>query len=732
MPDGRFSDDSEFDLCIVDERALEKHLDALQALKARSQPEFLPFLLVSTTASQRDTRDRVWDLVDEIVSVPTKKAVLHNRLTNLLERRELSTRLSDELDQQRDLFRKIFEASNDAIVIIEPDGKTIRECNPQACELLGYTQDELHSTTPIEIHDGERSAFRAFHTTVLRNGHGWTDALCCRTKGGECLDVEISAATVDVDGRPHMLASIRDVTTRTEQRRVLDNLHDVTTELMAAPTPRAIADVAVIAVTRVFGYDISGVRLLDEGTEPETLELVAATDEAYELLGSEPVAYEVGESVVGSAYDRGERVVIDDIRCEDTPLEYDPIRSVMYLPLGDHGVLSIGVTEPDAFTAADLEHVGILATNVAAALTRAQREQTLNERKEYLSGLFENTTDCIVDVTFDEKTPRIRDANPAFERVFGYDAAEVRGESLPELVVPPDERSQSLSFIRRALAGESSEIEGRRDTETGRREFLIRVVPIQRNGSNLGAYVVYTDVTEQKRRDQQLQVLNRVLRHNLRNKLNIVQGVVERARSTEQGVSDGLVRTGARAIDDLLDLSETARELSKDARAHDAHEPVSVTGVAERVGRSVREEYPRAEVDVTVETEAFVAGTVQLKRALRELCENAVTHSDRREPSVRIVVETDPANAGWITVTVEDDGPGVPEEQRMVLQQGEETQLEHGNGLGLWAVHWIVTSAGGELMLSDRDGRGASVSLNLPTVEPDEFVGDEAVVATDD
>jgi signal transduction histidine kinase len=41
-----------------------------------------------------------------------------------------------------------------------------------------------------------------------------------------------------------------------------------------------------------------------------------------------------------------------------------------------------------------------------------------------------------------------------------------------------------------------------------------------------------------------------------------------------------------------------------------------------------------------------------------------------------------------VTVRVEDDGPGIPDDELGVVTEGEETPLKHGSGLGLWIVQW--------------------------------------------
>jgi signal transduction histidine kinase len=67
-------------------------------------------------------------------------------------------------------------------------------------------------------------------------------------------------------------------------------------------------------------------------------------------------------------------------------------------------------------------------------------------------------------------------------------------------------------------------------------------------------------------------------------------------------------------------------------------------------------------------------------------------------------------------VAVTDDGPGLPAHESRVLTNGEETPLEHGSGMGLWVVHWIVSRYGGELDFEVDDG--TTVRLSLPAADP--------------
>jgi len=96
---------------------------------------------------------------------------------------------------------------------------------------------------------------------------------------------------------------------------------------------------------------------------------------------------------------------------------------------------------------------------------------------------------------------------------------------------------------------------------------------------------------------------------------------------------------------------------------------------------------------------------------LRELVENAVEH----DPASEVEVAASATDAG-IEVSVADDGDGIPEHQWDLLTgQREITQLQHGDGLGLWLVKWTTDRHGGRLRLDESGEDGTTVTLVFPT-----------------
>ena len=186
-------------------------------------------------------------------------------------------------------------------------------------------------------------------------------------------------------------------------------------------------------------------------------------------------------------------------------------------------------------------------------------------------------------------------------------------------------------------------------------------------------------------------VLNRVLRHNLRNDISIIRGYTE--LMTGQLNDDDTVRTVLNHIDDLIDLSEKARELEEIISASSERQQIEIGTLVENIVEPLEKEHPTATVSVEYD-DVIRTGVLQnFDRALQELLENALKHSGDH-PTVNIDIEAVP-NA--VEIRIQDDGPGLPDHEAEVLTTGEETPLSHGSGLGLWLAHWIIDSHDGSI-----------------------------------
>ena len=231
----------------------------------------------------------------------------------------------------------------------------------------------------------------------------------------------------------------------------------------------------------------------------------------------------------------------------------------------------------------------------------------------------------------------------------------------------------------------------------------------------VGYVLRYRNVTDRHRYEERLKVANRVLRHNLRNRMNVIIGWAEELREHDDPeVATAGERITTTAVD-LVELGSQVRLLVETADdVGDTTERVVLRDHLEPLLDRLRESHPQVvvETDLPSTATAVVPSAKLLVIAVENLLENAVEHNDAERPWVRLGVDDDGEHT---RIRVTDNGPGIPDAERAVLRRGSETPLEHGSGLGFWLVHWTVTAAGGEVSFGGDGVDGAVVTLTLPS-----------------
>ena len=350
------------------------------------------------------------------------------------------------------------------------------------------------------------------------------------------------------------------------------------------------------------------------------------------------------------------------------------------------------------FTAAD-----------GAVVCSVHRSTCVHDRFDRLFDLIE---DPAVAFEIVDGTPVVRAVNTPFAETFGYERTDIVGQSLNDFIVPDGKGTEATDYDRRTADGKTNHAIVARKTVDGRREFDYHSVPYRAEDGRRYGFAIYTDVTEDRRRQQRLRVLHRVLRHNLRNDLSVVIGAVQHLRSA---VTDPDATT---MTDRILEAAERIDAVSQQARevesalSNTSARPVDPASLA----RSVADSYPAAiDVDSSIPASVAVPGGPGLYDALDNLVENAVEHT-ADGTAIRVTIENDDDE---VRLRVEDDGPGIPDIERAAVFEGETiTTLQHGSGLGIWLARWVAESAGGDLRYDRVDG-WTVVTIRLPAVEAD-------------
>ena len=336
---------------------------------------------------------------------------------------------------------------------------------------------------------------------------------------------------------------------------------------------------------------------------------------------------------------------------------------------------------------------------------RKERERDLRIKNQAIEESSVGIT--IADAT-DPETPLVY-ANRGFETVTGYTMGDINGQNC-RFLQGEETDEETVEEIRQAIDAEESirtEILNYRANGTPFWNELTIAPVMDPENREVTHYVgIQNDVTARKRRDRLIEVLDRVLRHNLRNDMNVVIGFSETIAARADGeLADMATRVKKTALD-LISLTDTVRGFERGVVDSTQLKPCDVRSVVGSAVEELRTDYPDTEFSIEADDSLTVMATDQLELALSELGDNAARHG---ESAVRYEVTT--TDDDRIAVRVHDSGPGLPTTERTVLEAGRETPMEHGSGLGLWMVHWIVTNLGGTVTTSVDDGTTVSVIL---------------------
>ncbi len=347
-------------------------------------------------------------------------------------------------------------------------------------------------------------------------------------------------------------------------------------------------------------------------------------------------------------------------------------------------------------------------------------QQDISDRKIYERerALFEKQSEMSNQVMFITDTNGIIEyVNPAFERVTGYSASEAIGKT-PQILKSGEQDEEFYKELWETItAGDTWEAELINRAKSGEKyRAHQKIVPITDDRGELTHFAaIERDISDERLTQQVLEVLNRILRHNVRTSINVIDGYAEMLGNglseDEQQVAITKIREHTTAINELSEQTTTIRELLS---GHEDPTPLKLDRLEAFVERQ-QKTYENAEITFTPEDslDASITNGNVFEIAFEEIIENAVTHSDRDTPQIEITVKQS-VQDDHAAVTIADNGAGIPKSDWDVVKAGTETPLHHADSLGLWMIYWSVTALGGTVTLSENDPRGSVFTLEIP------------------
>jgi signal transduction histidine kinase len=203
-------------------------------------------------------------------------------------------------------------------------------------------------------------------------------------------------------------------------------------------------------------------------------------------------------------------------------------------------------------------------------------------------------------------------------------------------------------------------------------------------------------------REQRVSVLNRVLRHNLRNEMSVVQSHAELLEETVSTESRESVEAILAATSRLMEISEDAKRIEQSVGRDVERVPVDLISVLEEAREQVQRQYPNVAISIPNRESLWAEASEELDFALVELFRTLAAMADG-DARFDVVFDEECSGRTSRCLRVYCRNTALPDAEIEALTRGHETQLSHGSGLGLWLVNWIVELSGGDLRFGKAD-----------------------------
>ena len=634
----------------------------------------------------------------------------------------ITKQVERDLREERNRFEAIFTTIQEPIVNISLDSDTprIKRANDEFRETFGGHEmgagtlaepGRFEPTTPVGAESTE-TAERI--DACLVRGEPVTEEVRRKTADG-VGDFLLRAVPV-ADGEEFFVMYI-DITAEKRRRRTLESLYDEAQEVLTSQDRQTACNRGVSTALSIIDADVAEICLYDRGAD--NLVPAASTSES-------PV-FEADQVAIGNllwvTYEGSSRRV-DDLTTADGQLPHSgrEIQSALLFPLGDHGVIAIGDSQQAAFDGMDFQFAQLLAALIEITLDRAQRQQSLESVQKLTQETLQTDTPREMIELVLERLPDV--LNLPITGFWQYNRARNRLEPLAmtdaagELFEEPPTVGPGSSIAWEAFAsGETkviSDVGNRADVYKKKSPIRSEVIaPIGEYGVLMAGSVRSHTVTEIDRsiattlastletslqlitNRQELdlldQVLGRVLRHNIRNELNVMKGyarvLIEETDDEHTPFAEQILET----CNSLEQTANNARDMQRVVQSRDSKKTVAIDNVIDDAVEQAREERSTtAEIVVDREASGSVLAHPKLSTAILHLIQNGLEHGVEADSTAEQVRVTTYEEAGNTVIEVTDDGPGIPNDELSVLDRHGESALKHGSGVGLWLIDRIV------------------------------------------
>ncbi|MCA0987669.1 PAS domain-containing sensor histidine kinase [Guptibacillus algicola] len=314
----------------------------------------------------------------------------------------------------------------------------------------------------------------------------------------------------------------------------------------------------------------------------------------------------------------------------------------------------------------------------------------------------------------------VRSWNPAAEKIFGWNRHEIIGKPVP--IVPEEEKDISIAEI--VKHGHIVNKEVKRKRKDGSYVYaVLSTAPIQDEmGEINGIMAAFMDVTDTKKTEEALMKTEKLsavgqlaasVAHEIRNPLTSVKGFIQLLQRDEE------IARNAPYLSIILSEMDRMDDIIKDllVLAKPQAERFTTLLVNDLLSYVVQLLNSQASLynisfimELTEEVLSIYGEENQLKQVFINLIKNAI---EAMPVGGTVTIETY-RDGDHVTVTIEDEGVGIPAHKIKTLGEPFYTTKEDGTGLGLLSSFRIIENHEGSLNFESKEGVGTKVTVSLP------------------